>query len=103
MGLRSQGKEEFHGFLIAKEIKGRKSARLLTGHGSLYRALGRLEAQGYLHSRWEDPFVAAQESRPRRRLYTLTAAGVTIGAADVPQSTSGNDEGAWMTPVRTIT
>ena len=75
MHLRIRGDEEFHGFRLAKEIKVQKDARLLTSHGTLYRALGRLEHQGYLNSRWEDPIVAAQQSRPRRKLYRLTAAG----------------------------
>jgi PadR family transcriptional regulator PadR len=49
--------------------------RLLTAYGTLYRALGRLEAMGMLQSRREDPQIAAQENRPGRRLYMLTAAG----------------------------
>jgi len=32
---------------------------------------------GLLHSRREDPEIAARENRPGRRLYTLTAAGET--------------------------
>ena len=70
--LRSQGVDEFHGFRLAKEIKDQEGARLLTAHGTLYRALGRLEQQGFLHSTWEDPMVAAEENRPRRKLYRLT-------------------------------
>ena len=70
--LCSQGVEEFHGFRLAKEIKDQEGARLLTAHGTLYRALGRLEQQGFLHSTWEDPMVAAEENRPRRKLYRLT-------------------------------
>ena len=70
--LRSQGVGEFHGFRLAKEIKDREGARLLTAHGTLYRALGRLEQQGFLRSTWEDPMIAAGENRPRRKLYTLT-------------------------------
>jgi PadR family transcriptional regulator, regulatory protein PadR len=73
--LRRQGKEEFHGYLIAREIKEHADNRLLTAYGTLYRALGRLEAMGLLSSRWEDAMVAAEENRPRRRLYVLTAAG----------------------------
>jgi DNA-binding PadR family transcriptional regulator len=73
--LRQQGTEEFHGYLIAKEIKEHADNRLLTAYGTLYRALGRLEAMGLLSSRWEDAMVAAEENRPRRRFYTLTAAG----------------------------
>jgi DNA-binding PadR family transcriptional regulator len=73
--LRQQGTEEFHGYLIAKEIKEHADNRLLTAYGTLYRALGRLEAMGLLLSRWEDAMVAAAENRPRRRFYSLTAAG----------------------------
>ena len=78
--LQCRGGEEFHGFRIAKEIKGQGDARRLTGHGTLYRALGRLKQQGYLDSRWEDPIVAARESRPRRKLYRLTASGTKAAA-----------------------
>jgi len=73
--LRRQGVGEFHGYLIAKEIKEHADNRLLTAYGTLYRALGRLESMGLLASRWEDAMVAADENRPRRRLYSLTAAG----------------------------
>jgi PadR family transcriptional regulator len=37
--------------------------------------LTRLERQGYLASRWEDPLAAAAEGRPRRRFYRLTLEG----------------------------
>ena len=71
--LRDRGLAEFHGFLIAKEVSHTTDTRLLTAHGSLYRALSRLEKMGLLESRWEDPQIPADENRPRRRLYTLTA------------------------------
>ena len=73
--LRVRGMSEFYGFLIAKGIKQRQDARLLTAHGTLYKALDRMEKAGLLVSRWEDPLIAAEESRPRRRLYQVTAAG----------------------------
>lgn len=49
--------------------------------GTLYPILLRLEAAGWLSSRWEniDPSAAG---RPRRRLYRLTAGGLTQ-ASDV--------------------
>jgi DNA-binding PadR family transcriptional regulator len=71
--LRDRDIGEFHGFLIAKEVSHTTDTRLLTAHGSLYRALSRLEKMGLLQSRWEDPQIPADENRPRRRLYTLTA------------------------------
>jgi DNA-binding PadR family transcriptional regulator len=72
--LAARGSSEFHGFVLAKEIRESEGARLLTAHGTLYRALDRMEKAGLLQSRWEDPTAAAAESRPRRRLYQLTAA-----------------------------
>jgi PadR family transcriptional regulator, regulatory protein PadR len=51
-------------------------SRSLTGHGTLYKALSRLEEFGLLSSRWED--AAAVEGRPRRRLYELTGQGANV-------------------------
>jgi PadR family transcriptional regulator, regulatory protein PadR len=73
--LRAGGIEEFHGYQLAKQMADASDRRLLTAYGTLYRALGRLEAMGLLTSRREDPEIAAREQRPGRRLYTLTAAG----------------------------
>lgn len=73
--LRARGEKSFHGYELAKTLGRGAGARLLTAHGTLYRALSRLEAMGLLDSRWEDPAIPARENRPGRRLYTLTAAG----------------------------
>lgn len=81
VALAASGVGEFHGYLIAREIKGREDARLLTAYGTLYKALERLEQQGLLTSRWEDPAVAAGERRPLRRLYHVTADGAHALAA----------------------
>ncbi|MEO7819863.1 MAG: helix-turn-helix transcriptional regulator [Actinomycetota bacterium] len=75
LALSSQGQSSFHGFLIAKQIQGGTGARRLTAHGTLYKALDRLERAGHLESRWEDPSEAAIQGRPRRRLYEVTANG----------------------------
>lgn len=63
----------FHGFGIAQAMREQGASRSLTAHGTLYKALGRLEEFGMLGSRWED--AAAAEGRPRRRLYALTRQG----------------------------
>ena len=63
----------FHGFALAHGLREQRGSQALTAHGTLYKALGRLEEFGLLSSRWED--AAAAEGRPRRRLYELTAAG----------------------------
>jgi DNA-binding PadR family transcriptional regulator len=75
LDLRGGGTQEFHGFLLAKHIRDGEGARRLTAHGTLYRSLSRLERAGLLESRWEDPQTAADEGRPLRRLYKITAAG----------------------------
>jgi len=73
--LARRGDAEFHGYAIAKDMREREEARRLTAHGTLYRALDRLEAAGLLKSRLEEAEVAAAENRPRRRLYLVTALG----------------------------
>lgn len=75
LALRSQGQPDFHGFSVAKEIQADSGARRLTAHGTLYKALDRLEKAGLVRSRWEDPEAAAREKRPRRRLYEVTPTG----------------------------
>jgi PadR family transcriptional regulator PadR len=85
--LRGRGLAEFHGFLIAKKIKERAGARLLTAYGTLYKALERMERAGLLVSRWEDPVAAAAEHRLRRRLYRVTPSGEAALAAAPPVKT----------------
>jgi PadR family transcriptional regulator PadR len=80
--LRRRGEEEFHGFAVAKQMAEHAEARTLTAHGTLYKALERLQRAGLLESRWEDPNIAAVEGRPRRRLYHVTG----LGAEAVPAS-----------------
>ena len=75
--LLRQGTAEFHGYEIARRLGDESDSRLLTAYGTLYRALGRLEAMGLLQSHWEDPQIPARENRPGRRMYALTAAGET--------------------------
>ena len=93
--LRRQGTEEFHGYLMAKEIKEHADSRLLTAYGTLYRALGRLEAMGLLASRWEDANAAADENRPRRRFYSLTAAGDEAAAEAATAAAEARAKKGW--------
>ena len=79
------GDPEFHGYAMAKQLSDHDADRRLTAHGTLYRALERLEKLGFLASRWEDPEIAAVERRPVRRLYKITATGEQAHAgAPVP-------------------
>jgi DNA-binding PadR family transcriptional regulator len=45
--------------------------------GTVYPALRRLEAAGFLASKWERPAVAQQEQRPLRKYYEVTKTGRT--------------------------
>lgn len=76
--------KEFYGFQIAKEIEDREGARRLTGLGTLYRALDWLQQHGYLTRRWEDPAIAAQQNRPRRRLYQVTGKALSVALTSIP-------------------
>jgi DNA-binding PadR family transcriptional regulator len=66
---------EVHGFALAQRLADQSGSRRLTSHGTLYKALGRLEDAGLLESHWEDPERAEAEGRPRRRLYRVTLEG----------------------------
>jgi DNA-binding PadR family transcriptional regulator len=73
--MQGRGQAEFHGYALAKEMADRDRARRLTGHGTLYRALDRLERLGFVECRTEDPTIAASAGRPIRVLYRVTAEG----------------------------
>ncbi len=75
LSMRRAGYGPFHGFGLARRMREESGSRSLTAHGTLYKALGRLEEFGLLTSRWEDAAAAAAEGRPRRRLYELTGKG----------------------------
>ena len=81
LDLRRRGEAEFHGFAIAKHMQATGQARQLTAHGTLYKALARMELAELLQSRWEEADLALAEGRPRRRLYRVTGAGERVLAA----------------------
>jgi PadR family transcriptional regulator, regulatory protein PadR len=59
-----------HGYGIAKAIRGASNEALDIEFGSLYPALKRLEAKGWISSAWE-----TSEHNRRAKYYKLTAAG----------------------------
>ncbi len=63
-----------HGYDLAKELAKRENRNRLAGHGTIYRALWRLEEAGLITGVWaEDP--QSEPGRPRRRLFRVTTAG----------------------------
>lgn len=59
-----------HGQGIARAIQAQSEAVLLVDHGSLYPALQRLEARGWIDAEW-----GTSENNRKARFYTLTKAG----------------------------
>jgi PadR family transcriptional regulator PadR len=59
-----------HGFTIARTIQHRSEAALLVEEGSLYPALHRLEARGWITSYW-----GLSDNNRRARYYRLTPKG----------------------------
>lgn len=59
-----------HGWDIAQRIQQVSKDVLRVGQGSLYPALYRLEAQGWISSEWD-----TSENNRRAKYYKLTAAG----------------------------
>lgn len=99
VGLQRRGITAFHGYSLAKAIKTASDSRMLTAHGTLYRALHRLERAGLIEGFWEDPAEAEREGRPRRRLYRLAAvAAVALSRARAQQRASGKLRSLKETP-----
>lgn len=69
--LQNRGYKQVYGIIIAKELQELQNSKSLIAHGTLYRALDRLEKMGYLDSVWENPDTWVDEHRPRRRFYEL--------------------------------
>ena len=61
-----------HGYAIIGELRERSAEEFTLPEGTIYPALHRLEAAGLLRSSW------AEQAGRRRRLYELTAKGVSV-------------------------
>jgi DNA-binding PadR family transcriptional regulator len=62
-----------HGYDLKRSIEALTDGFLLVDTGGLYRALRRLEEEGFVESRW-----ASGEFGPQRREYELTAEGSAL-------------------------
>ena len=63
---------EAHGFEVWRRLEAAGSGALRLKEGSLYPALYRLEAGGYVRGAWE---AESDRRGPRRRVYRLTPKG----------------------------
>ena len=68
--LRTLSRGPMHGYAIAKRIKESSADRLVIEDGSLYPALNRMLAKGWLTAEW-----GTSENNRRARFYRLTPAG----------------------------
>jgi DNA-binding PadR family transcriptional regulator len=84
VGLRRGGKG-MYGFWLAQQLAEGEDTTALVAHGTLYKALDRMRKAGLLQAEWEDADAAVQAGRPRRRVYTVTAAGTTALRAVEPR------------------
>ena len=76
-------KPGLHGYAIMSAIKERSGDVLRADEGSLYPALHRMEAAGWLRAEW-----IAKDQRQRLRVYRLTAEGA---------KQLSNEESRWQT------
>ena len=91
-------KTDFHGFEMAKQLQEVDEAKRLTAHGTLYKALSRMEKAGLLASTWEDPQIAADQGRPLRRLYQVTGAGeVALSRLEASRTAPGRPQEGYAT------
>ena len=68
--LRLLDREPMYGYQMIQHLKDRSEGYFRLGEGALYPLLHEMEEQGFLRAKWR-----AQEGRPSRRYYHLTARG----------------------------
>jgi transcriptional regulator len=68
--MRTIALEPMHGWAIAQRIRQLSGDVLLVQQGSLYPALHKLEAQGYITADWD-----TSDANRRAKYYTLTRSG----------------------------
>jgi DNA-binding PadR family transcriptional regulator len=73
MILSSLERSEAHGFEVLRRLEAAGCGVLHLKEGSLYPALYRLEAAGFIKGKWQD--AAEPRCGPRRRIYSLTRKG----------------------------
>ena len=95
LSMLRRGQGNFHGFALAQRLRAETGSRSLTAHGTLYKALGRLEQFGLLTSQWED---GAAEGRPRRRLYELSGQGAKVAEQALADKAGGAGKAAGRFP-----
>ena len=68
--LRLLDREPMYGYQMIQHLRDRSEGYFRVGEGALYPLLHEMDEQGFLRAKWH-----AQEGRPARRYYHLTARG----------------------------
>lgn len=85
--LAALASSELHGYALIEWLRVQSEGALELGEGSVYPALHRLEAAGFVASSWQ------RESGRRKRVYRLTQPG---------RKRLGDERRDWNTLVRTV-
>ncbi len=83
--LLSEGREQFHGYDLARHLAHADDGASIMSQPTLYRSLRRLEERGALSSAWETPEQAAAEGREGRprRYYRLTSTAGELAKSEL--------------------
>ncbi|OOB91085.1 PadR family transcriptional regulator [Rathayibacter sp. VKM Ac-2630] len=87
--------EPTHGFALAASLA-TGDGRPLTAHGTLYKALGRMQERGLVSSSWEDKAEANAQGRPPRRCYEVTGEGRAVAHAAAAARSSATGRTAFV-------
>jgi PadR family transcriptional regulator len=68
--------------------------------GTVYPILRRLNAEGYVRSRWEKDGQARREQRPPRRYYELTSGGTALAREGTSRVRQMASAAARLTPAK---
>lgn len=82
--LQDLPEQDSYGASLARFLRGSEGGSLL-GHGTLYKALDRMERAGLITSQWEVG-DSTELQRPLRRLYRCTGVGVRASAPTAPRT-----------------
>jgi len=64
-------RKDAYGYEISKVVQEETAGKMMIKEGTLYPALKRMEANGYIEGYWDD-----RDAGPRRRYYRITKSGL---------------------------
>lgn len=84
LALHLTGTQQFHGYLLAGQLKKQPSSERIMAYSTLYRCLDRLEERSLVASWWAQD--NSESGGPPRRQFALTNAGIELaGTLPAPE------------------